>query len=247
MTLPSHLSTHEAQGLKEGEPLAQYEIGDARNFNYLVIDWKSRRAALVDPHSGLSPILKDLEAHSLTLEEVWLTHSHWDHVAGLPELAHAQPEITIRVHLEDQHRLEKWKKQFPQANLVSLHDGEILNLGSPAVSVKVMHTPGHSAGECSYFITSLQSVGQNTLQNSAPYFLLTGDTLFIRDCGRTDFKDGSNEAMFESLQKISRLPPETVILPGHHYQNECASTLARELETSPPLRCRSVEELAALP
>ena len=234
--LPLHLSSNEAQGLKAGEPLAQYEIGDARNFNYLVIDWDSRRAALIDPHSGLSPILDDLKAHQLSLVEVWLTHSHWDHVAGLPELARARPDLTVRVHIEDQHRLKKWKNQFPHVNLLPLHDGEVLNWGSSSLTVKVMHTPGHSAGECCYFI-----------ERSGSFYLLTGDTLFIRDCGRTDFADGSNDAMFASLQKIASLPPETVILPGHHYQKECASTLAQELASSPPLQCRSVEELAALP
>lgn len=78
-------------------------------------------------------------------------------------------------------------------------------------------------------------------------FLLTGDTLFIRDCGRTDFEDGDNEQMFQSLQRIKKLPPATVILPGHHYQPETASVLELELLESAPLKCRSVEELAGLP
>lgn len=237
-------------GLKVGEPIAQYEIGNTRNFVYLVIDWASRQAALVDPHHGLDPVLKDLTTHALTLKEVWLTHTHWDHIAGLPELSEMYPDLTVRVHLNDQHRLKKWKKQFPHAKLMSLQDEETLHLQSehspeyspdPSngdLSVKVMHTPGHSAGECCYFVKASQ--------NATPY-LLTGDTLFIRDCGRTDFEDGSNEAMFASLQKISKLPGNTVIFPGHHYQEEYSSTLARELETSPPLQCRSVEELAALP
>jgi glyoxylase-like metal-dependent hydrolase (beta-lactamase superfamily II) len=53
--------------------------------------------------------------------------------------------------------------------------------------------------------------------------------------------------MFASLQRVKALPPETVILPGHHYQPECATELRRELEASPPFRCGSVEELRALP
>ena len=104
-----------------------------------------------------------------------------------------------------------------------------------SIRVRVLHTPGHSAGECCYFF-----------ENGGKY-LFTGDTLFIRDYGRTDFADGSNEQMFASLQRIKALPPETVILPGHHYVRECASILSKEIVESPPLRCGSVEELASLP
>jgi hypothetical protein len=53
--------------------------------------------------------------------------------------------------------------------------------------------------------------------------------------------------MFESLQKFKKMPDETILLPGHHYVRECASTLEKEKRESPPLRCESVEELARLP
>jgi glyoxylase-like metal-dependent hydrolase (beta-lactamase superfamily II) len=53
--------------------------------------------------------------------------------------------------------------------------------------------------------------------------------------------------MFESLQRIKSLPQDTIILPGHHYQPESTSTLEKELAESPPLRCRSIDELAQLP
>ena len=104
-----------------------------------------------------------------------------------------------------------------------------------------IHTPGHSAGELCYRLEATD------LKGELRTYLFTGDTLFIRDCGRTDLETGSNAQMFESLQRLKKFPPDTVILPGHHYVRECASTLSREMETSPPLRCASIQELEALP
>lgn len=215
--------------IQPGARVAQFEIGSMRNFVYLILDGSTKAAAIVDPQKDLGPPLEMLERNGFALQAILLTHTHHDHVAGVPELARRFPSVPIHAHPEDQHRL-----RLPDgARVESLRDGETLRIG--ALEVQVLHTPGHSAGEVCYFVPG------------DPPSLLTGDTLFIRDCGRTDFPDGSNEQMFASLQRIKRLPPETVIYPGHHYAPELASTLERELRESPPLRARSVEELASLP
>jgi glyoxylase-like metal-dependent hydrolase (beta-lactamase superfamily II) len=232
LSLPDHLSGAEARGLAEGSRVAQFELGTARNFVYLVLDWAARRAAIVDPQRDLAPPLEALERHGFGLESVLLTHTHHDHVAGVPELARRFPSLPILVHEGDRHRLRE--RDLPA--LRGIADGERLRVGG--LELEVLHTPGHSAGECCFFLPA---------GAKEPPFLLTGDTVFIRDCGRTDLETGSNAELFASLQRIKRLPPETVILPGHHYQRECASTLERELRESPPFRCRSVEELASLP
>jgi glyoxylase-like metal-dependent hydrolase (beta-lactamase superfamily II) len=77
--------------------------------------------------------------------------------------------------------------------------------------------------------------------------LLTGDTLFIRDCGRTDLPTGSTTEMFSTLQRYKSLNPQLKIFPGHHYREEFWSTLEVVLRTSPPLQCESAEQLEALP
>lgn len=227
--LPASLSGHEAQGGVIDFPIAQFEIGSHKNFVYLVLDWATRHAAWVDPQSNLTEPLDFLTKHRFTLSSILLTHTHFDHIAGVAELLHRFPEIPVHVHRDDTHRLAK----PALARTKPVGDGELLSVGG--LSLKAMHTPGHSAGECSYL---LQSV---------PPFLFTGDTIFIRDCGRTDFEDGSNDQMYASIQRIKKLPPETVFLVGHHYKQECATTLARELAESGPFKCKSVEELANLP
>lgn len=227
-TLPDHLAGDRALGLREGAVIAQYELGAHRNFIYLIVDWQAKAAAIVDPQSDLGPPLGALKAHGLRLERILLTHTHYDHIAGLGELARDYPGMAVHLGKEDEHRIAREIRE--KLNVVHAKDGDAIPIGK--LSVKVLHTPGHSPGECSYLI--------------AP-FLFTGDTIFIRDCGRTDFEGGSNEQMFASLQRVKALPPETVILPGHHYQRECASTVGREQIESPPFRCGSVQELEALP
>jgi glyoxylase-like metal-dependent hydrolase (beta-lactamase superfamily II) len=227
--LPASLTGQTPQGGVADFPIAQFEIGSHKNFVYLILDWATRQAAWVDPQSDLTEPLTFLTKHRFTLSSIILTHTHFDHIAGVAELLQRFPSIPLYVHQGDSHRLAK----PAQARMKAVGDGELLSVGQ--LSLKVMHTPGHSAGECSYLV------------QTEPPFLFTGDTVFIRDCGRTDFESGSNDEMFASIQRIKKLPPETIFLVGHHYKDECATTLGRELEESGPFKVKSVEELASLP
>jgi glyoxylase-like metal-dependent hydrolase (beta-lactamase superfamily II) len=213
------------------EPFIQFEIGLLKNFVYLVLDWETKLAAVVDPQSNLSPVYEFLEKNSFKLQMILLTHTHHDHVAGVVPLLKKESSICVYVNQEDTHRLHK----SMQERIVRITDNQVVHLGK--TQIKVLHTPGHSAGESCFFISP----------SDHPPFLLTGDTLFIRDCGRTDLETGSNEEMFKSLQRIKTFPKETIILPGHHYKEECTSTLEIEMRESPPLQVQSVEELVRLP
>lgn len=216
------------QAIIVGKQTAQYEIGPTQNFVYFVLDWIAKEALIIDPHSPLQEPLQILQKNHFKLSQILLTHTHYDHVDGVPELVKWNPDIKILTHKDEFHRVQEYG-----THIHFIQDGDELHVG--AIKIKVLHTPGHSAGECSYFI-----------QGTPPH-LFTGDTLFIRDCGRTDLPTGSTEQMFYSLQKIRALPPETVILPGHHYKKEYASVLSEELLRSPPFQCKSVAELEALP
>lgn len=238
--LPAHLSGHRAMGLPREiaahEPwIAQYELGTMQNLIYLLICWKTRHAAIVDPQKDLSP-LDDLKREGITLTHLLLTHSHHDHVAGIPGVLERFPEIPIYVGARDRHRISKWERpEQPTRDYPLLTDAP-LRVGE--LGVRAHPLPGHSAGA---MFLEVRRPGDDAVA------YLTGDTLFIRDCGRTDLPTGSDTEMWESLGKIKRLDPHGWILPGHHYKPEVASTLARELQESPPLLARSIDEFRSLP
>ena len=225
----AHLSGSSALGLICNELVAQFEIGGGRNFVYLILDWVSAKAAIIDPQKDLSEPLKATQEHGFQLQAVFLTHTHSDHTAGVPELMARFPDISVYVHHDDLHRI----RASQHHRFREIRDGQVISIGS--IPVEVLHTPGHSSGECCYFVKEPAS--------GSPY-LFTGDTVFIRDCGRTDLETGDSAQLFASLQRIAKLPPETVILPGHHYSAECASTVRQEVEKSPAFQPKTSEEFA---
>lgn len=218
--------------VSRGLPVGQFEIGSHRNFVYLILDWDTFGAWVIDPQSDLQPLEKVFKDHSFSLQGILLTHTHFDHIAGVPHLLMKNPNLPIWVHTKDFHRLKAITEKTSAIRF--LQDGQKLSLGS--LILHVIHTPGHSSGECCFL-----------LLNEKINYLFTGDTLFIRDCGRTDLETGSNKEMFRSLQKLRRLPGRSLILPGHHYQPEFHSTLETELSESPPFQCKTVDQLRDLP
>src|SRR5205807_6884030 len=76
--------------------------------------------------------------------------------------------------------------------------------------------------------------------------VITGDTLFVGGCGRTDFPGGDPRVLWHSLQRLARLPEETRVYPGHDYGQTPTSTIGWELSTNPYLLCQNEEEFVAL-
>lgn len=202
-----------------------------RNFVYLIVDRESRSALLVDCQKDLKPVFDWLALHRITLSGVLLTHSHHDHVAGLSELLAANKDLSVHLHEAEYHRIGK---KIGRERCIFIEEDALISLGG--IAVDVLHTPGHSAGGLCFLV-----------QGGDRGYLLTGDTLFIRDCGRTDLETGSVSDMFKSLMRLKTLSPDTVILPGHHYAVEETSILSAELEQNAALKVRSVKELEQLP
>jgi glyoxylase-like metal-dependent hydrolase (beta-lactamase superfamily II) len=211
----------------------QYQIWTFKNFVYLV---ESRGQALVvDPQKDCTPWEKTLAETNSELCGVLLTHTHWDHVLGLATVVEKY-NVPVYVHQGDAHRLGK-EPEFVRAKLRSVTDSEILNLGD--YQIEVMHTPGHSAGEVCYLI-------KDTVDSREPWRLLTGDTVFVHDVGRCDLETGSVAEMFATLQRLKKLPPQTIVLPGHDYGPTPTSTIGNEIAHSASFKCRTVEELNAV-
>lgn len=184
------------------------------NFSYIIADEASGEAVVVDPSFNVDAIILVLKDQNFNLKYVINTHGHTDHTAGNEDLKSAF-HSKIVAH------------QFSHVNKdISVVDGDTIRVG--AVTIKVVHTPGHSPdGIC------LLADGK----------LLTGDTLFVGECGRTDLAGGSAKDMYASLlQKIAKLDGSIEVYPGHDYGPLPNSTIAEEKRTNYTLQNRSLQQ-----
>jgi hydroxyacylglutathione hydrolase len=195
------------------------------NFAYLVYCAVQRKAGVVDPGFDAEKILKELASKNLQLDYIILTHYHSDHTAEAKHLKRAAPFAQIVASKEDGQRLSVQPE-------VIVSDETQLKIGDIVLSFLLTagHTPG---GIC--IIVDKEAV-------------LTGDTLFIGDCGRTDLPGGSLSAMFQSLQqKIMALPDEYLVYPGHDYGDKPFDTLGNQKRTNKTLRARTLKEFSLIP
>ena len=160
------------------------------NYSYIIIDEKYNHACVVDP-SEAEPIINFLESKNIKLKFVLNTHHHYDHVGGNNDLK-KKYKVKIVGYKND-------KKRIPNIDIL-LENNEIWK--SENFQAKIIHIPGHTSGHiCFYFIKEK--------------FAFTGDTLFSLGCGR--IFEGTYEQMYNSLNKLKKLPPDTKIYCGHEY------------------------------
>ena len=150
---------------------------------------------VVDPEDA-QPVLAFIKQHHLKLTHILTTHHHFDHIGGIAEL---KKQYGCQVVGPDKQRIGGID--------TVVQDGDVIELGD--VSVQCIATPGHTATGVCYFVTGKELDG---------LLLFTGDTLFVCGCGRLFECDG--ETMYASLQKLTALPDETRLYPGHDYTEE---------------------------
>ncbi len=174
--------------------IRQLELGSMSNFVYLVADPATKEGVVVDPGWDVPAILKEAQSQGVKITRILLTHGHSDHVNGVAQLL-STFKVPVSVHQEDSHSLEHLG-----AGLQTLADGDKIRLG--ASEIRVLHPPGHSPGSVCYLCDGL---------------VLTGDTLFIGECGRVDLPGSVPEQLYHSLRKLAALPDDTRVYPGHNY------------------------------
>lgn len=175
---------------------------------YLLGDQESKACAVVDPGGDAQSILAMIREGGLKLEVILLTHGHYDHTGGVEGLERAFPNTPVYIHRADAEGGNP--SLFPPlpAGVVRFYDeGDAVTVGG--LTVEVLHTPGHSKG----------SVVLKTGD-----VLFTGDTLFRGSMGRTDLPGGSYQEIMTSLARLSKLPGDYRVCPGH----EGLSTLEEE-------------------
>ena len=183
-------------------------------YTYLIGDARTKTAALVDTvREHVARDLELVEQLGLTLTHILETHVHADHVTGASEL---RKRTGARTHVA--------RQDGPECADVPLVDGDVVRVGD--VELVVLETPGHTSGCVSYL------VGEGGIFDR----VLTGDTLFIRGCGRTDFQGGDAGRLFDSVtKKLFTLSDDTWVYPGHDYRGLTVSTIGEEKRVNPRL------------
>jgi len=186
--------THSAQAITTGRNM-QIKILPALsdNYMYLLIDEKSREAAIVDPVAP-DTVIQAVQDEQVKLTTILTTHHHWDHAGGNKNLLQKVPGLDV---LGGDDRIDG------VTNFVK--DGDIAKIGN--LNIKCYGTPCHTTGHICYYITDSEKDEK---------VVFTGDTLFLGGCGR--FFEGTAEQMYTALiEKLSSLPGDTKVYCGHEY------------------------------
>ncbi len=195
------------------------------NFSYVIYCSNKKESAIVDPSSDATKALDLITSKDLKLKYIILTHYHNDHTSDTRRIKELFPSLKIVTSKSDEENLG-----FKVNIYVS--DSDKLKVGD--VSLDFILTPGHTQGGICIIV-----------DNEA---ILTGDTLFIGDCGRTDLPGGSFEQMFKTLQeKIKPLPDNLIVFPGHDYGNKPFDTLGNQKKTNRTLLVKNLEEFSKIP
>lgn len=202
----------------------QMEVGQFSVFAYIVGSETTGVALVIDPAAEGEMIHKEAENKGLTIKYIVNTHSHIDHVMGnkkMKDLTGAQiviheAEAASLAH-QPAHLMSMFRAQPSPAADITVKDGDLITVGD--ISLKVLHTPGHSPGAMCLYVEGL---------------VFTGDTLFVSGVGRTDLEGGSSATLVSSIRnKLFTLPDSTVVLPGHNYGEAPKSTIGLEKVHNP--------------
>jgi glyoxylase-like metal-dependent hydrolase (beta-lactamase superfamily II) len=145
-------------------------------------------------------------------------------IEGIAELL-AVVDCPIHVHKDETEWIAK--STSVTADHLEGHDsGDVVSVGS--IDISLVHTPGHTPGSQCFLVEGA---------------LVSGDTLFVNGCGRVDLPGSDVDAMYDSLtNKLAKLPPETVLFPGHHYGPTATSTIEHELRHNFYMRMPTIED-----
>jgi glyoxylase-like metal-dependent hydrolase (beta-lactamase superfamily II) len=192
------------------------------NFSYLLHDPETREAALIDPGFDASEALRMIKDESLDLKYLINTHHHSDHSMANGEVLGATNAILVASQ-EDGCNLQRKPD-------MTVDDGDEIKIGT--LPIRFLKTPGHTPG-------GICMVVENE-------FLITGDTLFIGDCGRCDLPGGSIVDMFKTLQRLKRMDDDLVVFPGHDYGDKPYDTLGNQKRISGVLLAVDIKEFSTL-
>jgi len=210
--------------------LEQMELGPMQNFVYLIGDPVAHECVVVDPAWEIDTIIETAQARGMTITGALVTHTHQDHVGGslaswgmpgrIPGVEDLLGRVKAKVYV---HKAEREFLRGFGSDVVAVDNHATLAIGR--LTLTFMHTPGHTPGSQCFLIDGR---------------LVSGDTLFIGSCGRTDLPGSDPAQMYESLtQRLAALPDSTMLFPGHNYGGP-SSTIGDEKRDNPFMRFASL-------
>jgi len=184
------------------------------NFSYIIADESSDEAVVVDPSFNADAIIPLIKNRGFNVKYIVNTHHHRDHSAGNKAIKSGTGGKIVA------HKLAKVNQD------VEVDDGDALRVGD--IIIEVIHTPGHCPDSICLLVDGK---------------LLSGDTLFVGECGRTDLPGGSSKALYNSFfQKLMTLDDDIEVYPGHDYGPRPNSTIGEERRTNYTLKKRTLSE-----
>ncbi len=214
-----------------------FAIGDSMakqmvNFVYALGDRTTGECLLVDPAYAVAELIDAVHADGMTVTGVLATHYHPDHVGGwmgthmIEGIAALLEHVDCPIHVQRDE--VPWVQRTTEigADHLAVHEpGDVVSVGS--IDVTLIHTPGHTPGSQCFHVDGR---------------LVSGDTLFLDGCGRTDLPGSNPEDMYHSLQKLAGMPNETIVYPGHRYSQPSHATLESIRDDNYVFRPKSAEQ-----
>jgi hydroxyacylglutathione hydrolase len=211
------------------DPVARQMV----NFAYLIGDRESGEAVAIDPAYDIKGLIETLEADGMRLVGALATHYHPDHIggdmmghriSGIRELLAINP-VPIHVQTDE----AEWVRRVvdvSDGDLVLHRSGDRVEVGG--IPIELIHTPGHTPGSQCFLVANR---------------LVSGDTLFLEGCGRTDLPGGDPEALYESLtQRLAKVPDDATLFPGHLYSVDPSASMGDTRRLNYVFMPRSAEE-----
>ena len=200
--------------------LIQLHVGMVQTNCYVFYDENTMEGAVVDPGDNVPVILREIERAGAKIKYILLTHAHFDHILAVHEISE-KTGAKLVVHKDDEWLLSydsmgefrPFARNYKETPVdILAEEGTKIQVGS--LTAEYLHTPGHTPGSCCIRVEDV---------------LFTGDTMFRHECGRCDLKGGDFSLMLQSLKRLSELPGDYRVLPGH----DAITTLSEERARNP--------------
>lgn len=200
------------QDFAQSDPMARQMV----NFAYLLGDRASGECVVVDPAYAVDDLVTVAENDGMKIVGALASHYHADHVGGsmmgysIEGISRLLETHQIPIHVNENE--VPWIVKTTGVSEGDLHahaSGDVVAVGE--LEITLIHTPGHTPGSQCFLVNGC---------------LVSGDTLFLDGCGRTDLPGSDVGQMYDSLSRLASLPDETVVLPGHRYSEPPAARLS---------------------